>query len=158
MKKDHLSLIQKLRKVLRSVVRSQLVNGNDCGARDLSTAARREEREYPDGSLNDEQRRRSAKDRATPWADFWRAAGFVTPRSQSALAMLSRRASPAARRKFSAAFPIYEMASRESNYRHKNCLSGSDLLINSLAAFNFRPPIILEFPGEQLARMSSFSQ
>jgi len=66
--------------------------------------------------------------------------------------MLSRRASPAARQKFSAAFPIHEMASRESNYRH------DPLLINSLAAFNFRPPIILEFPGEQLARMSSFSQ
>ena len=45
---------------------------------------------------------------------------------------------------------------RESNYRHEKCLSGSDLLINSLAAFNFRPP--LEFPGEQLARMSGFSQ
>ncbi|MFZ3374278.1 MAG: hypothetical protein WA183_01855 [Chthoniobacterales bacterium] len=41
---------------------------------------------------------------------------------------------------------------RESNYRH------DPLLINSLAAFNFRPPLILEFPGEQLARMSSFSQ
>jgi len=41
---------------------------------------------------------------------------------------------------------------RESNYRH------DPLLINSLAAFNFRPPIILEFPGEQLARMSGFSQ
>jgi hypothetical protein len=41
---------------------------------------------------------------------------------------------------------------RESNYRH------DPLLINSLAAFNFRPPLILEFPGEQLARMSGFSQ
>jgi len=41
---------------------------------------------------------------------------------------------------------------RESNYRH------DPLLINSLAAFNFRPPLMLEFPGEQLARMSGFSQ
>ena len=41
---------------------------------------------------------------------------------------------------------------RESNYRH------DPLLINSLAAFNFRPPLILEFPGEQLALMSGFSQ
>jgi hypothetical protein len=41
---------------------------------------------------------------------------------------------------------------RESNYRH------DPLLINSLAAFNFRPPLILEFPGEQLAGMSGFSQ
>ena len=41
---------------------------------------------------------------------------------------------------------------RESNYRH------DPLLINSLTAFNFRPPLTLEFPSEQLARMSSFSQ
>jgi hypothetical protein len=41
---------------------------------------------------------------------------------------------------------------RESNYRH------DPLLINSLAAFNFRPPLIIEFPGKQLARMSGFSQ
>ena len=41
---------------------------------------------------------------------------------------------------------------RQSTYRH------DPLLINSLAAFNFRPPLILEFPGEQLARMSGFSQ
>jgi hypothetical protein len=38
----------------------------------------------------------------------------------------------------------------ESNYRH------DPLLINSLAAFNFRPP--LEFPGERLTRVSGFSQ
>jgi len=41
---------------------------------------------------------------------------------------------------------------RESNYRH------NPLLINSLAAFNFRPPLILEFSGERLARTTSFSQ
>ena len=41
---------------------------------------------------------------------------------------------------------------RESNYRH------DPLLINGLAAFNFRPPLILEFPGERLARTTSFSQ
>jgi hypothetical protein len=41
---------------------------------------------------------------------------------------------------------------RESNYRH------DPLLINSLAAFNFRRSLMLEFPGEQLARMSGFSQ
>jgi len=35
---------------------------------------------------------------------------------------------------------------RESTYRH------DPLLINTLAAFNFRPPIMLEFPGEPLAR------
>ena len=35
---------------------------------------------------------------------------------------------------------------RESTYRH------DPLLINTLAAFNFRPPIRLEYPGERLAR------
>jgi hypothetical protein len=39
---------------------------------------------------------------------------------------------------------------RESNYRH------NPLLINSLAAFNFRLP--LEFPGEKLARSDAFSR
>jgi len=38
----------------------------------------------------------------------------------------------------------------ESNDRH------NPLLINSLAAFNFRPP--LEFPGEKLARSGAFSR
>ena len=41
---------------------------------------------------------------------------------------------------------------RESAYRHDL------LLINSLAAFNFRPPLRLQFPGERLARPTSFSQ
>jgi hypothetical protein len=38
---------------------------------------------------------------------------------------------------------------RESTYRH------DPLLINSLAAFNFRPPIMLQFPGQRLARAAS---
>ncbi len=41
---------------------------------------------------------------------------------------------------------------RESTYKH------DPLLIKSLAAFNFRPPIRLEFPGEPLARTPRFSQ
>jgi len=41
---------------------------------------------------------------------------------------------------------------RESTYKH------DPLLINTLAAFNFRPPIRLEFPGERLARTPRFSQ
>ena len=41
---------------------------------------------------------------------------------------------------------------RESTYRH------DPFLINSLAEFNFRPPIILKFPGDRLARTTSFSQ
>jgi hypothetical protein len=38
-----------------------------------------------------------------------------------------------------------------SAYKH------DPLLIYSLVAFNFRPPIILEFPGERLARTTDFS-
>ena len=41
---------------------------------------------------------------------------------------------------------------REPAYQH------NPLLINSLAAFNFRPPLMLEFPGERLVRASGFSQ
>jgi hypothetical protein len=41
---------------------------------------------------------------------------------------------------------------RESTYSH------DPLLINSLTAFNFRPPLMLKFPGERLARTTSFSQ
>jgi len=39
---------------------------------------------------------------------------------------------------------------KESAYKH------NPLLINRLAAFNFRPP--LEFPGEKLARSGAFSR
>jgi hypothetical protein len=41
---------------------------------------------------------------------------------------------------------------RESAYQH------NPLLINSLAAFNFRPPITLAFPGDRLVRTPRFSQ
>ena len=42
---------------------------------------------------------------------------------------------------------------RESTYSH------DPLLINSLAAFNFRPPLGLQFPGQRLARpTNAFSQ
>src|SRR5262245_9959111 len=39
---------------------------------------------------------------------------------------------------------------RKSTYRH------DPLLINSLAAFNFRRPLLLEFPAERLTRISRF--
>jgi hypothetical protein len=41
---------------------------------------------------------------------------------------------------------IFRPVVRQSTYRH------DPLLINTLAAFNFRPPIRLEYPGERLAR------
>jgi hypothetical protein len=36
--------------------------------------------------------------------------------------------------------------------------SHDPFLINSLAVFNFRPPLRLQFPGEKPARTSAFSQ
>ena len=152
MKTPSHSFAQKLRRILRSVVRTHLINRNGCVVGDLARrqGARRENILH--GSLSDEQRRRRAKDPATGRADLWRAAGRVAPQSQSATTMLIRRALLATRHSSAHLVSIYEMGSKESNYRH------DPLLINSLAAFNFRPPIILEFPGEQLARMSSFSQ
>jgi hypothetical protein len=41
---------------------------------------------------------------------------------------------------------------RQSAYRH------DPLLINSMAAFNFRPSLRLEFPGERVARTPRFAQ
>ena len=66
--------------------------------------------------------------------------------------MLFRPALPAARHNSALLVSIYEMGSKESAYRH------DPLLINSLAAFNFRPPIRLEFPGERLTSRPRFAQ
>ena len=46
-----------------------------------------------------------------PAGCFWRAPGCVAPQSQSAAAMLLRRALPAARQTLSHPFPIYEIGS-----------------------------------------------
>jgi hypothetical protein len=82
---------------------------NGCVARDLvpRQGARREYILH--GSLTDEQRRRSGKDQATLRAKLWRAAGGIVPQSQSASAMLLRRALPAARQNLAHPFAIYEM-------------------------------------------------
>jgi hypothetical protein len=53
---------------------------------------------------------------------------------------------------------IFRSVVRESNYRHEQRQSGSDLLNNSLTAFNFRPAIMLEFPGQRVARSSGYWQ
>jgi hypothetical protein len=47
---------------------------------------------------------------------------------------------------------ILRLVVRESTYKH------DPLLINSMATFNFRPPIRLEFPGESAGRYRAFSQ
>src|SRR5260370_34757934 len=69
--------------------------GNGCVARDLALrqGARRENILH--GSLNHEQRRRRAKDRATLRAESWRAACGVAAQLQDPTAMVLRRALPA---------------------------------------------------------------
>src|SRR5262245_31926223 len=135
------SPVLKLRRTLRPVVRTHLKNRNGCVTRDLARQqdARSENILY--GSLNDEQRSCRDKDLVTRRAELGRPAGRVAPQSESALAMLFRRALPAARHKSAHLVPIYEMGSKQPAYRH------DPLLINSLAAFNFRPPVRLQFPG-----------
>ena len=64
------------------------------------------------GSLNDEQRRRSAKDPATLRAEFWRAADGVAPQSQNArLCSFVAPCQPPARNS-AHPVPIYEMGSK----------------------------------------------
>jgi len=144
--------VLKLRRTLRPVVRTHLKNRNGCVTRDSAGQQDTRSEDILYGSLNDEQRRCRGKDLVTQRAELCRSAGRVAPQSQSALAMLFRRALPAARHNSAHLVPIYEMGSKESTRRH------DPLLINSLAAFNFRPPIRLEFPGQRLARTPRFSQ
>jgi hypothetical protein len=142
--------VLKLRRILRPIVRTHLMNRNGCVAGDLARRQDARRENILHGSLSDEQRRRRAKDPGTRRADLWRAAGRVAPQLQSATAMLFRRALPAGRHSSAHLVPIYEIGSKESNYRR------DPLLINSLAAFNFRPPLI--FPNQELARSSAFSR
>ena len=47
---------------------------------------------------------------------------------------------------------IFLSGVRRSAYKH------DPLLINSLVAFNFRPPIMLDFPDQRLARRGALAQ
>ena len=89
--------------------RTHLINREQVRCWRSGAAARREEGEYPswifDRRATPLRRQRSA----TLWAKPWRAAGGVAPRSKSALALLLRRALPAARQRLAHSFPIYEM-------------------------------------------------
>ena len=58
------------------------------------------------GSSTDEQRSSNGKDLETRRAVFWRASGGVAPQSESATAILPRRALPAARQKTARPFLI----------------------------------------------------
>jgi len=78
----------------------------------LQQDARRENILY--GSVTDEQRRCSGKDPQPCRAKLWWAPGGVAPQSQSALAMLLRRALPAAHQSLAHSFPTYEMGSKIS--------------------------------------------
>ncbi len=83
----------------------------------FAAAARREEGEYPSWIFDRRATRLQRQRSATLRAKFWRAAGGVAPQSQSALALLLRRALPAARQNLAHSFPIYEMGSTEQDIR-----------------------------------------
>src|SRR5262245_64901957 len=91
---------------------THLINRKRARCQRFGDAARREEGEYPlwifDRRATQQKRQRSATRRAV----FWRAPGGVAPQSQSASAMLLRRALPAARQKTARPFPIYELGSK----------------------------------------------
>src|SRR6185436_1580538 len=97
-------------------LRTHLINRKGVRCKRFGAAARREEGEYPswifDRRATPEQPQRSA----TLRAEFWRAAGRVAPRSQSAEAMLPRRALPADRQNSAHPLPIYEMGSGLSRF------------------------------------------
>src|SRR5438552_4665969 len=97
------------------MIRTHLINRKRVPCWRFGATARREEGEYPswicDRRATPLQRQRSA----TLRAKLWRPAGGVAPQSQSALAMLLRRALPAARESLAHLFPIYEMGSRKGS-------------------------------------------
>src|SRR5438552_4443428 len=111
--------------------RTHLISRERVRCQRFGAAARREEGEYPswifDRRATLPQRQRSA----TLRAKLWRAAGCVAPQLQNALAMLLRRALPAARQSLAHPFPIYEMgstllwSSNGSNQRKKKIMGRS---------------------------------
>jgi hypothetical protein len=99
-------------KIPHNFLRTHLISRERVRCWRFGAAARREEEEYPlwifDQRATPLRRQRSA----TLWAKLWRAAGCVAPQSQSALAMLLRRALPAAHQSLAHSFPTYEMGSK----------------------------------------------
>ena len=93
---------------------THLINRERVRCQRFGAAARREEGEYPpwicDRRATPSQWQRSA----TLRAKLWRAPGVVAPQSQSASAMLLRRALPVARQSLAHSFPIYERSSKSS--------------------------------------------
>src|SRR5207237_8881418 len=90
---------------------TDLINRERVRCQRFGAAARREEGEYPswifDRRATPSQWQRSA----TLRAKLWRAPGLVAPQSQSASAMLLRRALPVAGRGLAHEFAIYHMGS-----------------------------------------------
>ncbi len=92
--------------------RTHLINRQGARCERFGAGARREEGKYPDGSLTDEQRSSSVKDRQPFGLERKRASGVVAPQSQvlqtcSFVAPSQRLFSSPAR-----PLPIYEMGSR----------------------------------------------
>src|SRR6476469_6503929 len=107
------------------LLRTHLINRERVRCWRFAAAARREEEEYPswifDRRATPPQRQRFATLRAR----LWRVPGSVAPLSQSALAMLLRRALPAARQNLAHPFPIYEMGSRSLRRRAQEKRAGN---------------------------------
>ena len=108
---EHWSGIITYRDALIRIIRTHLINRKRCVAGDLALQQGARRKNILHGSLTDEHRRCSDKGPQPSRAKLWRAAGGVAPQSQSALAMLIRRALPATRQNLAHPFPSYEMGS-----------------------------------------------
>ena len=97
----------------RPSVRTHLINRERVRCWRFGAAARREEEEYPSWIFDRPATPLQPQGPGTLRAKLWRAAGGVAPQSQSALAMLPRRALPAAHQSLAHSFPIYEIGSSE---------------------------------------------
>src|SRR5438876_4797475 len=94
--------------------RTHLINRGRVRCQRFGAAARREEEEYPSWIFDRRATPLQRQISATLRAKFCHAAGGVAPQSQSALAMLLRRALPATHQSLAHLFPIYEMGSIHS--------------------------------------------
>src|SRR5205814_1034057 len=108
------------------MIRTDLINRERVRCWRFGAAASREEGEHPswifDRRATPLQRQRSA----TLRAKVWHPAGGVGPQSQSVLAMILRRALPAACQSLAHTFPICEMGSKTGGVKDELYKSWQD--------------------------------
>src|SRR6185503_9804855 len=95
-----------------SLSRTHLINREWVRCQRFATAARREEGAYLHRSVTDEQRRSSGKDRQPFGLCSSGPLAALLLSHRALVAMLLRRALPAARQSKAHPFPIYEMGSK----------------------------------------------